>query len=128
MNKLFEKGIAILSAFSALAAPVIATAAAGESPLNQQLYSLTWENENLKAENKELENRLKMYEDRMAKMSATAESVMAMGDNINRCDINGDGLIDAADASIILSAYSLFSTGEDIKYISQVINWEGNYD
>ena len=49
---------------------------------------------------------------------------MFESDKIERCDINGDTLIDATDASIILQAYALLSTGEDIQKISQVINYE----
>jgi hypothetical protein len=55
-------------------------------------------------------------------MSQNAEIIMTMSDDINRCDINGDSLIDANDASIVLQAYVLLSTGTDVKKISQVVN------
>lgn len=72
----------------------------------------------------ELEAEVKMYQDRQAKLSVQMEIIMFESDKIDRCDINGDTLIDATDASIILQAYALLSTGEDIQKISQVINYE----
>lgn len=90
--------------------------------LQKQIVSLGEEILTLQATIQENANQIKMYEDKIAKMSATAEVVMTEGDNIFRCDINGDGLIDAVDASIILTAYAKISTGENIQHISQVVN------
>ena len=78
----------------------------------------------LEARIAELEAEVKMYQDRQAKLSTQMEIIMFESDKIGRCDINGDTLIDATDASIILQAYALLSTGEDIQKISQVINYE----
>lgn len=104
--------------------------------LSAQLSGLTEINNNLtseigvlrtqiqaqKYEIEDLNAKILMYEDKIAKMSSTAEIVSTMGDDIKRCDINGDSLIDAVDASIILSAYARISTGENIQHISQVVN------
>jgi hypothetical protein len=78
----------------------------------------------LEARIAELEAEVKMYQDRQAKLSLQMEVIMFESDKIERCDINGDTLIDATDASIILQAYALLSTGEDIQKISQVINYD----
>lgn len=78
----------------------------------------------LEARIAELEAEVKMYQDRQAKLSLQAEIILFESDKIERCDLNGDTLIDATDASIILQAYALLSTGEDIQKISQVINYE----
>ena len=91
--------------------------------LKAQINSLLQENEALRAENQRLAGEVTMWTDKIAKMSATAETVMMQGDNILRCDINGDSLIDAVDASIILQAYALMSTGTDVHSISQVVNY-----
>lgn len=96
-----------------------------ESIIAQQTITINNQNEELLASQniiKEYEDKILMYEDKIAKMSSTAEIVSTMGDNIKRCDINGDSLIDAVDASIILSAYARISTGENIQHISQVVN------
>ena len=91
--------------------------------LKAQINSLLQENEALKIENQRLAGEVTMWTDKIAKMSATAETVMMQGDNILRCDINGDSLIDAVDASIILQTYALMSTGTDVHSISQVVNY-----
>ena len=80
--------------------------------------------EALEARITELENRCAYYEDRMAKLSAAANGISYMSDNIVRCDINGDRSIDAVDASLILQAYALLSTGAEITKISQVIHYD----
>ena len=80
--------------------------------------------EALEARITELENRCAYYEDRMAKLSAAANGISYMSDNIVRCDINGDRTIDAVDASLILQAYALLSTGVEITKISQVIHYD----
>lgn len=78
----------------------------------------------LEARIAELEAEVTMLRDRQAKRDVLAEIVMFESDKIERCDINGDGSIDAVDASLILQAYALISTGEDIRTISNVINYE----
>lgn len=78
----------------------------------------------LEARIAELEAEVTMLRDRQEKLNARAEIVMFASDKIERCDINGDGSIDAVDASLILQAYALISTGEDIRKISDVINYE----
>lgn len=72
----------------------------------------------------ELENTLSWYKDRMEKLHQNAEAVCFASDELVRCDINGDGLINTVDASIILKAYTLLSTGESVTKISQVEGWE----
>ena len=94
--------------------PIVATAA---TPSTDEVAAL-------EARIAELEAEVKMYQDRQAKLSLQMEVIMFESDKIERCDINGDTLIDATDASIILQAYALLSTGEDIQKISQVINYE----
>lgn len=81
----------------------------------------------LEARIAELEAENAMYVDKIAKLEArqyNAEIVLFASDKIERCDINGDSMIDAVDASIILQAYALMSTGENIWSISQVVNWD----
>ena len=72
----------------------------------------------------ELEAEVTMLRDRQAKLSLQAEIILFESDKIERCDINGDRLIDATDASIILQAYALLSTGERITKISDVVNYD----
>lgn len=81
----------------------------------------------LEARIAELEAENAMYIDKIAKLEArqyNAEIVLFASDKIDRCDINGDRLINAVDAGIILQAYALISTGENIWSISQVVNWD----
>lgn len=99
------------------------TIAAESMQVTDQLSDLLLENERLKAENEQLKAEVTMWTDKIAKMSQAAEVIMFMSDSINRCDINGDSLIDAIDASIILQAYALMSTGTDVHSISQVVNY-----
>lgn len=80
--------------------------------------------ETLTAESEQLNAIKKMYEDRMAKLSLAAEVIVDRSDRIERCDINGDGSIDSVDATLVLRAYALLSTGENIGRISDVVNWE----
>ena len=79
----------------------------------------------LEARIAELEAEVKMYQDRQAKLSLQAEIILFESDKIERCDINGDELIDAVDASLVLQAYALLSTGEKITKISDVVNMRG---
>lgn len=92
------------------------------SELTKKVSELTENITELEKVIETLNDKIKMYEDRMAKMSQNAEIIMTMSDSINRCDINGDSLIDANDASIVLQTYVLLSTGTDVKKISQVVN------
>lgn len=89
--------------------------------------STTTDVASLEARIAELEAENAMYIDKIAKLEArqyNAEIVLFASDKIERCDINGDSMIDAVDASIILQAYALMSTGENIWSISQVVNWD----
>ena len=79
----------------------------------------------LEARIAELEAEVTMLRDRQAKLSLQAEIILFESDKIERCDINGDELIDAVDASLVLQAYALLSTGEKITKISDVVNMRG---
>ena len=92
--------------------------------ITDELAELLLENEQLKAENAQLKAEVTMWTDKIAKMSQASEILLFASDKIERCDINGDGSIDANDASIVLQAYALLSTGENIWSISQVVNWD----
>lgn len=92
--------------------------------ITDELADLLLENEQLKAENAQLKAEVTMWTDKIAKMSQASEILLFASDKIERCDINGDSSIDAVDASIILQAYALLSTGENIWSISQVVNWD----
>lgn len=76
----------------------------------------------LEAKVLELQYKVAWYENKMMKMSQAVEFVNNYSDDINRCDINSDGLIDAVDASVVLQVYALLSTGTDVKHISEVLN------
>lgn len=78
----------------------------------------------LEARIAELEAEVTMLRDRQAKRDVIAEIILFESDKIERCDINGDELIDAVDASLVLQAYALLSTGEKITKISDVINYD----
>lgn len=78
----------------------------------------------LEARIAELEAEVTMLRDRQAKRDVIAEIIMFESDKIERCDINGDESIDAVDASLVLQAYALLSTGNKITKISDVVNYD----